>query len=104
VGKVVKKSHAMTGELSLTGKVMAIGGLKEKVIAARRTGTKVVLFPQSNLKDWEEIPEYIRKGLEFHLVDRMEQVIEILLGLKPGERKAPPRPLKRPPQPKAEWE
>ena len=91
IGKVVKKSHAMTGELSLTGKVMPIGGLKEKVIAARRTGTKTVIFPQSNLKDWEEIPEYIRKGLTAHQVDRMESVIEILLDLKPGERKAPPK-------------
>jgi len=88
---VVKKGHAMTGELSLTGKVMPIGGLKEKVIAARRTGTKTVIFPQSNLKDWEEIPAYIRKGLTAHLVDRMESVIEILLGLKPGDRKLAPR-------------
>ncbi|MEI8093156.1 MAG: endopeptidase La [Spirochaetales bacterium] len=104
IGKVVKKSHAMTGELSLTGKVMPIGGLKEKVIAARRTGIKTVIFPQSNLKDWEEIPAYIRKGLEFHLVDRMDSVIEILLGLKPGERKLPPRPPRPLKAPKADWE
>ena len=98
INKVVKKGHAMTGELSLTGKVMPIGGLKEKVIAARRTGTKTVIFPQSNLKDWEEIPPYIRKGLEFRVVDRMESVVEILLGLRPGERKLPPRPASAHPQ------
>jgi ATP-dependent Lon protease len=100
VGRSVKKHHAMTGELSLTGKVMPIGGLKEKVIAARRAGTKVVLFPKNNVKDWEEIPDYIRKGLTHHVVDRMEQVIEILLDLKAGDRKAPPRtagPKKRKP-------
>jgi ATP-dependent Lon protease len=85
LGKSVKKSHAMTGELSLTGKVMPIGGLKEKVIAARRAGTKTVLFPKNNVKDWEEIPEYIRKGLAFHPVERMEEVIGILLGLEPIE-------------------
>lgn len=92
VGQAVKKHHAMTGELSLTGKVMPIGGLKEKVIAARRAGTKTVIFPKNNVKDWEEIPDYIRKGLTFHVVERMEQVVEILLGLKPGDRKAPVRP------------
>jgi len=57
-----------------------------------------VIFPQSNLKDWEEIPPYIRKGLEFRVVDRMESVVEILLGLRPGERKLPPRPASAHPQ------
>jgi len=95
VGKAVKKHHAMTGELSLTGKIMPIGGLKEKVIAARRAGTKTVLFPKNNLKDWEEIPDYIRKGLEFHVVAQMEQVVEILLGLKVGDRKPTPPKLER---------
>jgi len=87
VGKAVARHHAMTGELSLTGKVMPIGGLKEKVIAARRAGTKTILFPKNNVKDWEEIPDYIRKGLKFHVVEQMEEVVEILLNLKPGDRK-----------------
>jgi len=98
VGKPVKRLHAMTGELSLTGKVMPIGGLKEKVIAARRAGTKIVLFPEPNLKDWEEIPDYIRKGLEFRPVRTMEEVVDLLLGLKPGERKAPARKPKAEPR------
>ena len=102
VGKAVKRHFAMTGELSLTGKVMPIGGLKEKVIAARRAGTKTILFPKNNVKDWEEIPDYIRKGLGFHVVEQMEEVVEILLDLKPGDRKVPERRIetkKRHPQP-----
>ncbi len=79
LGKTIKTGFAMTGELSLTGQVMAIGGLKEKTIAARRTGLKNVIFPKSNLRDWEEIPEYVRKGLKAYPVDRVEQVWELVL-------------------------
>ena len=82
-GRVVKKGTAMTGELSLTGRVMAIGGLKEKVIAARRAGVKEVIFPKSNLRDWEEIPDYIRKGLSYHPVETMDEITSILLGEPP---------------------
>ncbi len=85
MGKVVAPKIAMTGELSLTGKVMPIGGLKEKVIAARRSGVKTVLFPKSNEKDWEEIPDYIRKGLDFKPINRMEEVLEIMLGVNLNE-------------------
>lgn len=98
-GRVVRKNTAMTGELSLTGRVMAIGGLKEKVIAARRAGVKDVLFPKSNLRDWEEIPDYIRKGLTPHPVETMEEVTDILLGKPP----APPLPRsKNTPEERAE--
>jgi len=86
LGKPVKRHHAMTGELSLTGKVMPIGGLKEKIIAARRAGTRTVLFPKNNVKDWEEIPEYIRKGLTAHPVERMEEVVALLLGLETARK------------------
>jgi len=78
LGKTVKGKIAMTGELSLTGKVMAIGGLKEKVIAARRMGIKTILFPQSNQRDLEEIPEYIKKGIRFVPVDKVGQVFQEL--------------------------
>ncbi|NNM53185.1 MAG: endopeptidase La [Spirochaetales bacterium] len=88
MGKVVLSKTAMTGELSLTGKVMPIGGLKEKVIAARRSGVKTILFPKSNEKDWEEIPDYIRKGLEFKPINRMEEVLEIMLGVNLNELRA----------------
>lgn len=78
MNKKVKSSFAMTGELTLTGKVMAIGGLKEKTIAARRHGIKNIIFPKSNLKDWEEIPDYIRKGLNANPVEKIEDVWQLV--------------------------
>ncbi len=75
-GKKVKKNLAMTGELSLVGRVLPIGGLKEKVIAARRNRIKQVVFPAGNERDLEEIPEHVREGMTFHAVSTMEEVIE----------------------------
>jgi ATP-dependent Lon protease len=75
-GKKLKKALAMTGELSLIGRVLPIGGLKEKVIAARRNKIKQVIFPQANQRDLEEIPQHIREGITFHPVSTMEEVIE----------------------------
>jgi len=75
-GKKIKKSLAMTGELSLVGRVLPIGGLKEKVIAARRNKIKQVLFPSQNQRDLDEIPENVREGITFHPVSTMEEVIE----------------------------
>ena len=63
--KKVRQGLAMTGELTLTGRVLPIGGVKEKVIAARRIGLKVLIFPQDNQKDIDELPDYLRKGLTF---------------------------------------
>lgn len=77
-GKQVKKNLAMTGELSLTGKILPIGGLKEKVIAARRNGIKKVLIPETNLRDLEEIPDYIKKGIKFFPVSTMKEVIKLI--------------------------
>lgn len=65
---------AMTGELSLTGKVLPIGGLKEKVIAARRNKIKTIIIPKANERDLEEIPDHIKKGITFYPVSRFEQV------------------------------
>ncbi len=76
--KMVKKNMAMTGELSLTGKILPIGGLKEKVIAARRNGIKKILIPETNQRDLEEIPDYIKKGIYFHTVTRMEEVTTLI--------------------------
>ncbi|HVO37891.1 MAG TPA: endopeptidase La [Spirochaetia bacterium] len=75
-GKRLRKSLAMTGELSLVGRVLPIGGLKEKVIAARRNRIKQVVFPAQNQRDLDEIPEHIREGITFHPVSTMEEVIE----------------------------
>lgn len=76
-GTKLKGSLAMTGELSLTGAVLAIGGLKEKTIAARRHGIKHVIIPEANLRDLEEIPEHVKKGIAFHHVKTINDVIAL---------------------------
>jgi ATP-dependent Lon protease len=75
-GKKLKKALAMTGELSLVGRVLPIGGLKEKVIAARRNRIKQVVFPTANQRDLDEIPAHVKEGITFHPVETMEEVIE----------------------------
>jgi ATP-dependent Lon protease len=77
-GKKLKNRLAMTGELSLVGRVLPIGGLKEKVIAARRNKIKHVLFPHGNIRDLEEIPDHVKEGMTFHPVSTMDEVIELI--------------------------
>jgi len=77
VNKPIKKSFAMTGELTLTGRVMPIGGLKEKTIAARRAKIRNLVFPEENRKDFEELPAHIQKGLKPHYVRTFPEVIDI---------------------------
>ena len=67
----------MTGEITLTGRVLAIGGMKEKLIAARRSGVKVLIFPKENIRDYDELPEYVKKGLEIHFVEHYDEVFKI---------------------------
>jgi ATP-dependent Lon protease len=67
----------MTGELTLTGRILPIGGVKEKMVAARRSGLKVLIFPKDNLRDYEELPDYIRKGLTIHFVEHYDEVFHI---------------------------
>ncbi|KAJ5112616.1 ATPase AAA-type core [Penicillium argentinense] len=69
---------AMTGELTVTGKVMRIGGLREKTVAARRAGANKIIFPADNLSDWLELPENIKKGIEGHPVSWYSQVFDLL--------------------------
>ena len=76
--KKIKNNFAMTGELSLTGAVLPIGGLKEKTIAARRNNIKNIIIPRQNEKDLEEIPDHIKKGIKFYPVDMFEEVIGII--------------------------
>ena len=76
--KKLRPRLAMTGELSLSGDVLPIGGLKEKVIAAKRSGVKEIVFPLANLADLGEIPEYVKKGIVFFPVSRMEEVESLL--------------------------
>ncbi|CAM2067159.1 Lon protease [Sulfidibacter corallicola] len=75
----VRAEVAMTGELTLRGDVLPIGGLKEKVLAASRAQIKTVLFPKLNESDWQEIPEDIRKGLEFFAVSDIDEVFKVAL-------------------------
>ncbi len=77
-GRMLKSRLAMTGELSLVGQVLPIGGLKEKVIAAQRNRIREIIIPAANAKDLEEIPEHVRRGIEFHPVEQMEQVMELI--------------------------
>jgi ATP-dependent Lon protease len=80
LGKRIKDRLAMTGELSLTGQVLPIGGLREKTVAAKRNKIKEIIIPAANEKDLDEIPEHVKKGLVFHPVTRMEEVIDIAFG------------------------
>jgi ATP-dependent Lon protease len=79
LGKQVKDRLAMTGELSLTGQVLPIGGLREKTVAAKRNKIREIIIPKSNEKDLEEIPEHVKKGITFYPVERMEEVLRIAL-------------------------
>ena len=77
--KPVKSHLAMTGELSLTGLVMPVGGIKEKTIAAKRAKVKKIILPKQNQPDFEELPAHIRKGLTPHFVGAFAEVIRICL-------------------------
>jgi ATP-dependent Lon protease len=79
----VRADLAMTGEITLRGEVTAIGGLKEKLLAALRGGIKTVLIPQENLKDLQEIPQNVKSGLEIIPVKWIDQVLELALERKP---------------------
>ncbi len=92
----VKSSVAMTGEVTLYGEVLPIGGLKEKMLAALRAGIKTVLIPEKNVKDLEEIPDEIKGNLEIIPVKTIEQVLEVALEYAPiplVENVAPPIPV-----------
>ena len=74
-GRLVKPNLGMTGEITLRGKVLPIGGIKEKILAAARFGLTTVIVPRRNEADLEDVPEEIRKGMEFILVDTMDEVL-----------------------------
>ena len=88
-GNPARKDTAMTGEVTLTGLVLPIGGVKEKVLAARRAGLKRVILPRGNQKDLRDLPEEVRKEMEFIFADRVEDVLaEMLPGLSLAPAKA----------------
>jgi ATP-dependent Lon protease len=75
----VRKEIAMTGEISLRGRVMPIGGVKEKVLAAHRAGLHEVLLPSENERDLDDIPAEVQKGLKFHWVDKLDEAVKVCL-------------------------
>ena len=89
-GKPVRHDVAMTGEISLRGLVLPIGGVKEKTLAALRAGIKTVMLPKRNEKDLEDVPAEARARLEFVFLERVEDAVRTAIGElpKPGERKA----------------
>ena len=86
-GRVIKPHLAMTGELSLTGMVLPIGGLREKTVAAKRNGIKTIIIPKANLRDLEEIPEHVKKGIEFIPVTNALEVMKLVFQPKKAEKK-----------------
>jgi ATP-dependent Lon protease len=86
-GKKIKKGIAMTGELTLTGRVLPVGGIKEKIIAAKKAGLKSIILPGENSRDLDEISENIKKGLKFLLVDDIDQVITAAFEKNPVKKR-----------------
>lgn len=78
-GTLVRKNLAMTGEITLRGKVLSVGGVKEKVLAAHQAGIKTLILPKWNEKDLEDIPKKIQKSMEFHFTESMMEVLKIAL-------------------------
>jgi ATP-dependent Lon protease len=78
-GRPVRKDVAMTGEVTLRGRVLPIGGLKEKTLAAKRMGIKTVILPKRNKKDLDDIPKYIKKDMEFVFAETMDDVLKVSL-------------------------
>ena len=72
----LKNDIAMTGEITLTGKVLKIGGVKEKTIAAKRSGVTNIFFPKANESDWKELEDYIKDGMTVRFVDYYDDIFE----------------------------
>jgi ATP-dependent Lon protease len=77
----VANDLAMTGEITLSGLVLPVGGIKEKVLAARRAGIRRVLLPRENEKDLRELPEHVRREMAFHFAEKIEDVLAVALPL-----------------------
>jgi ATP-dependent Lon protease len=86
-GRPVRSDVAMTGEITLTGQVLPIGGLKEKALAAQRNGIRIVIAPAQNEPDVDEIPEHLRKNIEFHFVSTVEEALVVALQRRAARRR-----------------
>ena len=83
IADTVRADVAMTGELSLTGRVLPVGGIKEKTIAARRAGAKRLVFPAANQRDYDELPAYLTEGLDVRFAASYDDVFEAAFDLEP---------------------
>ncbi len=92
-GRPIYREVGMTGEITLRGRILPIGGVREKLLAAHRTGLKVVMLPQKNMKDLVDVPKRVRTDLKIIPVEQMDQVLEI--ALYPEAVMPPPRPRRR---------
>jgi ATP-dependent Lon protease len=79
INKPVRSDVAMTGEITLRGMILPVGGIKEKILAGKRAGIKTIILPQKNEKDLEELADHVKEGLEFKFVQRMDEVVKIAL-------------------------
>jgi len=96
-GAPVKRSVGMTGEVTLRGRVLEIGGIKEKVIAAHRAGLKTIVIPKDNKKDLEDIPDRVKKDIKFVSAKELDEVLKVTMKKWPivkktNKRKTSPRP------------
>lgn len=80
--EAIKKPLAMTGELSLTGQVLPVGGIREKVIAARRVGIKELILPDENRKDYDELPDYLKEGMTLHFAKHFDDVAKLTFHIR----------------------
>jgi ATP-dependent Lon protease len=92
-GRPVYRYVGMTGEITLRGRVLPIGGVREKVLAGHRAGLRVILLPEKNLKDLHDVPKTVRTQLEIIPIAHMDQVIDLAMAPEPAIE--PPRPRKR---------
>jgi ATP-dependent Lon protease len=101
-GRLVKPDVGMTGEITLRGQVLPVGGIKEKMLAAHRSGLKTVILPRRNEADLEDLPEEVRKSIQFVFVDTVDEVLNV--ALEPAAAKdsptaagenAPEKPVKK---------
>src|SRR4029453_15598188 len=94
--RAVRRSVAMTGEITLRGNVLPIGGLKEKLLAARRAGITTVVVPKLNQKELDEIPGPLKRAFEIHLADHVDEALKLALLPPPATRTAPAKPSPQP--------
>jgi ATP-dependent Lon protease len=88
IGEAVRSDTAMTGEISLSGLVLPVGGIKEKVLAAHRAGIKRIILPKANAKDLKDVPQEVREDLTFILVERIEEVLPAAFNLDTGAHRS----------------